>query len=62
MPKASKIHQATKTLATLKQQGHTVKAMEVYDDKIRFEFAVSSKDFDDDEYNELDYIDWKMHD
>lgn len=61
MPKASKIHQATKALATLKQQGHTVKAMEVYDDKIRFEFAVTSKDFDDEEPHELDNINWKFH-
>ena len=61
MPKASKIHQATKALATLNQQGHTVKAMEIDGDRIRFEFAVTSKDFDDEEPHPFDNIDWKAH-
>jgi hypothetical protein len=59
MPKASIINQATKLVATLNQQGRTVKAMEIEGEKIRIEFAVNSDD--DDEYNELDYIDWKLH-
>lgn len=60
MPKASIINQATKLVATLNQQGRTVKAMEIEGEKIRIEFAVNSDD--DDEYNELDYVDWKFHD
>lgn len=59
MPKAGIINQATKLVATLNRQGHTVKAMEVDDDKIRIEFAVGD---DDEEYNELDHIDCKWHD
>jgi len=57
MPRASIINQATKLLATLKQQGHTVKAMEIDGDRIRIEFPTSSEDFDD--YNEFDYVDWR---
>ena len=59
MPRASIINQATKLVATLNQQGRTVKAMEIEGDKIRIEFAVNSDDFDD-EPHELDFIDWKI--
>ena len=57
MPRTSIINQATKLVATLKQQGHAVKAMEIDGDSIRVEFAVNNEDFDD--YNELDFIDWR---
>jgi hypothetical protein len=56
MPKAGIINQATKLVATLKQQGHTVKALELYEDKIRVEFSTGDEDV---EYNELDYVRWK---
>lgn len=58
MPKASIINQATKLVATLNQQGRTVKAMEIEGEKIRIEFAVNRDD--DDEYNPMDDVDWSL--
>ena len=58
MPKASIINQATKLIATLNQQGHTVKAMEIDGDKIRIEFAVNADDLEANPPHEFDFVDW----
>lgn len=58
MPKASIINQATKLVATLNQQGHTVKAMEIDGDKIRIEFAFTADDLEANPPHEFDFVDW----